>query len=179
MQQKTEFAEELGVDSFTDGPNVNDGEDEDKEVLTVINCPILAKKYITPTHLYALNECRRLAIKDPSAITTAEYWVRYKRAKERFATLDPDTKSIWDAKSRKALLRRPHMADQIIDALRKNPKRSWLGLEDDINCWCSASTIRKWLTSRESFKYYAERIFPDLLPHQKEKHAAFAYRHRP
>ena len=66
----------------------------------------------------------------------------------------------------------------MIDSLRKNPKRSWLGLEDDINYWCSASTIRIWLTSRDSFKYYAERIFPNLLPHQKEKHAAFAYRLR-
>ena len=116
MQQKTEFAHELGVDYFNDVPTFKDDKKKEEEVLTVINCPILAKKYFTPTHLYVLNSCRRLATKDPSAITTAEYWVRYKRAKERFATLDPDTKSSWAAKSREHLLRRPPMADQIIDA---------------------------------------------------------------
>ena len=153
-------------------------DDDENDVQTVINNLALSKSRFTPAYLYALNICRQNAIEDPSAVTTAEYWERHKAARLEYDTLDDDTKELWICTSRAHILKQPHIADQIVTMLQQNPKRSWLGLEEDLGNWCSAVTIRKWLTSRESFKHYAERIFPNLLPHQKLKHKEFAYRFR-
>ena len=124
----------------------------------------------------SLNDYRLQAIDDPSAVTTAEYWDRFKEAKKKFKNLDTDTLAIWNARTREHLHRQPHVSEQLIAALQSNPKRSWLGLESDINSWCSAVTIRSWLMSRPTFGYYTERISPLLLAHQKRAHLAFAKR---
>jgi hypothetical protein len=72
------------------------------------------------------------------------------------------------------LERQPAIKDQIIAAIRKNPKRSWKGIEADINYWCSDSAIYHWVTSRPGYKLYCERVVPLLTDAQKKKHFKFA-----
>ena len=139
---------------------------------------VLATKKFTSSYLFAINCCRQQAIDDPSNITTTEYWQRHRAARNQFDAVDADTKLLWELRSREHLHRQPQIAKLILLVFDKNPKRSWLGLETDIDYWCSATTIRKWLTQQETFSYYAERILPNLLPHQKVKHKEFAYRYR-
>ena len=128
-----------------------------------------------PEFLYAINRCRQQAIDDPSSITTKEYWERHDVARAKYRKTDDETKTLWSLRSRQHLHRQPNIKDLIMAALDVNPKRSWLGLEHDIEYWCSATTIRKWLVHQETFSYYAERILPNLLPHQKVKHKEFAH----
>ena len=124
----------------------------------------VTQKFITK-FLYTLNQCCRFTSIDQPAVTTAEYWERHITTRKQYDEIDPDTKEIWNACARMHVLRQPQIPDLIIAALAKNPKRSWLGLEDDIGNWCSANTIRRWLTSRDSFSYYVECIYPNLFPH--------------
>ena len=138
----------------------------------------MASDRFTPAYLYALNKCRLDAINDPSSVTTTEYWQRHIRARNEFVNENDEVKDLWQMKSRQHIHRQPHIAELIISALEKNPRRSWMGLESDIDNWCGATTIRKWLTTTESFSYYAERILPNLLSHQKVKHKEFAERFR-
>ena len=72
----------------------------------------------------------------------------------------------------------PYIRDVIVDALIRNPRESWRELEVDVNFWCSYSAIRRWLMSREGFRYYTERIIPLLSPQQMQKHLYFAKRFR-
>ena len=157
-------AEDMSVDIFA---SEEEEDDAVKPIETVITSATLAASYFTPQYLFALNECRQLAIEDPSSVTTAERWDRFRSAKDRFKSLDPDMLATWQVKSREHIHRQPHIASQLITYLQANSKRSWLGLEADIDNWCSAATIRMWFTSRPTFGYYSERIFPFLLPHQK------------
>ena len=153
-----------------------ESEEDDVPVETVITSSKIAETYFTPQYLCSLNECRRLAIEDPSSITTSEYWKRHRTARKKYKQLDPDTKAIWLAKARKHLHRQPQIVSILISILQRNPKRGWLRLESDIRNWCSANTIKLWLTSHSTFGFYTERVFPLLLPHQKLAHKAFATR---
>ena len=176
MEKREVTVDESGVDMFVCPGNEEDS--EGKPVETVVTNLQLAESYFTPQYMFALNECRLLAIDDPSSITTTEYWERHRTARQQYKDIDSDTKIIWESKTREYLHRQPQIAGLIINALQLNPKVSWLGLECAVDNWCSAKTIRTWLTSRHTFGYYAERIFPLLLPHQKLAHKAFATRFR-
>jgi hypothetical protein len=103
-----------------------------------------------------------------------EYNSRFKFAKERFITLDNDTKAIWDSHRRAHLLRQPTIKAELVSALKRNPKSSWRHLEQEINHWCCDTTIRRWVTSKESYATYVERIIPMLSNVQRGKHLQFA-----
>ena len=170
FKAKTTEEVDCAVDFFTD----NEVKVEDKK--TVIDDYELAEERFTPAYLYALNKCRLEAINDPSSVTTREYWQRHIQARNEFVNENDEVKDLWQMRSRQHIHRQPHIAELIISALEKNPRRSWMGLESDIDNWCGATTIRKWLTTTESFSYYAERILPNLLSHQKVRHKEFAER---
>jgi hypothetical protein len=72
----------------------------------------------------------------------------------------------------------PHIAQQIINAVRANPKILWKALKGMINHWCSDGAIRRWLTSRVGYKLYMERVITLLSNAQRTKHFAFAKRFR-
>ena len=112
---------------------------------TVIDCLELATERFTPEYLYAINRCRGQAIDDPTSITTKEYWERHKQARVEYKDTDEDTQALWTHRTRQHLHLQPQIPSLILSALDKDPKRSWLGLEVDIQYWCSACTIRKWL----------------------------------
>jgi len=56
----------------------------------------------------------------------------------------------------------------------KNKSISYKSLSGALNFWCSADTIRRWVTSREGFSLYTERVIPLLTQEQKHKHLKFA-----
>eukprot|EP00957_Ditylum_brightwellii_P196260 14953230-Ditylum_brightwellii.AAC.1 len=80
----------------------------------------------------------------------------------KYATLDDDTKARWELQRRLCLERQPRIKDDIIDILRKNPRIYWDSIAEYINNWCSAATIRCWVTSRGGYSLYTEQIIPLL-----------------
>jgi hypothetical protein len=103
---------------------------------------------------------------------------RFAEATTRFESLDVNTKEVWESKRHSHLLQQPRIKDEIVIALKKNPKSSWRHVEKTINHWCCDSTIRRWLTSKEGNKLYAERVIPLLSDPQKKKHLDFSKRLR-
>jgi hypothetical protein len=87
-----------------------------------------------------------------------------------------NTKEVWESKRRSHLLQQPRIKDEIVSLLKKNPKSSWRHIEETINHWCCDSTIRRWLTSKEGYNLYAERVIPLLSDSQKKKHLDFLRR---
>jgi hypothetical protein len=63
-----------------------------------------------------------------------------------------------------------------MDALRKDASISYFGIANEIEHWCSYSTIRRWVISREGYRMFTERVIPLLNVVQKEKHFSFAKR---
>ena len=88
--------------------------------------------------------------------------------------MDQGAKDQWEMERRKHLERQPHIKNEIIESIKKDPRRTWVGIEADINHWCSASCIRRWVTSWESFTTCTERIIPLLSSPQRQLHQEFA-----
>jgi hypothetical protein len=145
-------------------------------VKSVIDNYELAEKKYTAAYLYAVNKCRAQAKKDTDSVDKALYTERLNAAKREYESLDDGKKALWEGKRREHLLRQPAIKDQIIDAIRKNPKKSWSGIEADINFWCSAATIYRWITSMPGYHLYCERVIPLLTDAQRMKHYVFARR---
>jgi hypothetical protein len=59
--------------------------------------------------------------------------------------------------------------NDIIAAIQKNPSRAWVGIEKDINNWCCAATIGRWVSSRAGNILYVERVIPLLSDAQNKK----------
>jgi hypothetical protein len=85
----------------------------------------------------------------------------------------PDVFEYWESKSRSQILRQPHIRDNIIEAMRANPSKSFDQIAEDIGHWCSASTIHKWIQSHHGYTTYAQRSLPLLTEQQKRKHVNF------
>ena len=147
---------------------------DEEPAASVIDDYSLAEKTYTVDHLYALNECRRLAAEDLKSISKKAYRKRYNTARRSYDKLPNETKALWEMKLREHLLRQGRIIIDITDAIRKNPRRSWEGIEKDIEHWCSAATIRRWVTSRAGYKLYCERVIPLLNPNQKLSQLTFA-----
>ena len=114
MEKKEVTVSDTGVNMFVDSDK-NDF--DNKPVETVLTSMKLATIYFTPQYLYSLNECRRLAILDPSSITTSEYWDRHRHVRQQYGTLDQDTKTIWEAKAREHIHKQPQMIPILISIL--------------------------------------------------------------
>ena len=68
-----------------------------------------------------------------------------------FNSLDEHSQEIWSFEARKLLERQPFIKSQIMDAMRRDNSISYDGLSNHINNWCSPSTIRRWVISREGY----------------------------
>mmetsp|Transcript_5895 Transcript_5895/g.7887 ORF Transcript_5895/g.7887 Transcript_5895/m.7887 type:complete len:146 (-) Transcript_5895:198-635(-) len=71
-------------------------------------------------------------------------------------------KQEWEAKRREHLSMQPKIKGLIMEELRKNKSISYKSLSGALNFWCSADTIRRWVTSREGFSLYTERVIPKV-----------------
>jgi hypothetical protein len=109
----------------------------------------MAKSKYTAKHLYALNarrDCRDDLAKFSTQSREAHH-ERFKKAADEYDELEPDTKRNWDMVAREHDEQQLNIKQRIIEALKANPKIYWQALEETIQHWCSASTIRRWVTS--------------------------------
>jgi hypothetical protein len=65
-----------------------------------------------------------------------------------YETIGDEKKVEWELERRRHLLKQNSIKNDIIATIWKNPRRAWVGIKRDINNWCSAATIRRWLSSR-------------------------------
>ena len=124
-----------------------------------------AEKFFSSKYLYAMNECRNAA--KEKDVTRPERCSMVKEAFEEYDNLPASVKKVWEMKKRQHLERQPLIKDDIIHIIRSNPKISWDGIAEAINHWCSASTIQRWVTTRDGYRIYTERIVPLLTPKEK------------
>jgi hypothetical protein len=151
-----------------------EGGDVERESTSVIDDYNLAEKVYTAPYLYSLNKCREEAEDNLNSVTKDEYKERFLKAMAEYDTIGDDMKVEWEMERRKHLLKQNSIKNDIIAAIRKNPRRAWVGIETDIHNWCSAATIRRWVSSRAGYKLYAERVIPLLSDAQKKSHFDFS-----
>eukprot|EP00957_Ditylum_brightwellii_P211751 15366561-Ditylum_brightwellii.AAC.1 len=77
-----------------------------------------------------------------------------------------DIKSKWEMKRMQRLERQPLIKEDIIYIMRRNSRASWDSIAEVLNIWCLQTTARNWVTSREGYKVYTERVDPLLIPPQ-------------
>jgi hypothetical protein len=150
----------------------DDGNPDEKSHRYVIDDYATAEKFFSSKYLYAMNECRNAA--KEKDVTRPERCSMVKEAFEEYNNLPASVKKVWEMKKRQHLERQPLIKDDIIHIIRSNPKISWDGIAEAINHWCSASTIQRWVTTRDGYRIYTERIVPLLTPKQKKSHLNFA-----
>jgi len=61
-----------------------------------------------------------------------------------------------------------------IDTFRNNPSLSFENLSKEIDYFCSASAIHRWMASHKGYSLYTQRIVRLLLSTQMKKHVRFA-----
>jgi hypothetical protein len=147
---------------------------DDDERKSVIEDKAFARSIFNMRHLYALNYCRKKQSEDNLYGTITLHRKNYSEGVAMFDTLSPDNLAVWEMEARSHDNLQPMIKHVICDYLRKNPKISWDALEGKIDRWCSADTIRRWLTSFDGYKTYCERVIPNSSDGQKKAHADFS-----
>ena len=154
-------------------PPAKDKEKDRKSVITSLK---EASKRFTAKNLFVLNKCRVAAESDLSAVSREEADRRKKDALNEWDDLDEGSKEMWEAKRRQHLTKQSQIKGIIVEALQTDPTMSWEKIAGETGDWCSADTIRRFVTSHGSYTTYAERILPLLNCRQKLKHCHFARR---
>jgi len=92
--------------------------------------------------------------------------VLQKDAERAFEQLDSGTLELWRSKQREHNAKRPAIKAALIDALQKNNSASYASLAAKIDYWCSAGTIRRWVTSRDGYRVLKEikKLSTSILP---------------
>ncbi|KAI2503723.1 hypothetical protein MHU86_10704 [Fragilaria crotonensis] len=140
-----------------------------KAAKSAINNREAAKAWYTPQRLFMQDQVTR----KESSIKAVRYtWTE--EAKAEWVLLSPAEKEVWTFHARNHDERQPFIRDQIIEAIRKNPTRSFQKIAADIDHWCLATAIHQWLSSHASYSVYVERILPLLSKVQMQKHVDFA-----
>ena len=125
---------------------------EEKEVKSVITDYSLAEKHFTAAYLYAVNHCREISRYDILPRTERGKYIR--EAIKNYTTLSNDLKIKWELKWHACLERQKRIKNDIVDAIRCNPRSSWDAIAEHIDQWCSAATIRRWVISRGGYHLY-------------------------
>eukprot|EP00957_Ditylum_brightwellii_P067032 5088169-Ditylum_brightwellii.AAC.2 len=94
-----------------------------------------------------MNECRNAA--KEIGVTCPERCIMVKDTFKEYDNVPAGVKTVWEMKKRQHLERQLLIRDDIIHIIRSNPKISWDGTAETINHCCSASTIQRWVTSRD------------------------------
>ena len=173
---KKKMASKVAQGNGNGNGNGNDN-DNDDEYLGVIENRMAASKFYCAKRLYAINKCRH-ALHNYEDKSRKLHDQRMKAALAEYDGLPNDIRNLWDLKAREHNEEQPNIKYRIVDALKANPKVSWLGLERKIDYWCGASSIWRWVTSFEGYKCYCERVIPNLSEEQKRNHLKFAKRFR-
>jgi hypothetical protein len=103
--------------------------------------------------------------------------IYHEEAKAEWVLLDDSMKVFWESQSRSKIARQPYIRDNIIEAMRVNPSKSFEQISNDIDNWCLASTIFKWFFSH-GYSTFVQRALPLLTEAQKKKHVEFSWRIR-
>jgi hypothetical protein len=151
--------------------------------LGIIDSLEAAKVHFSAKHLFIANRvCER---NREEVVYAYDSTTRDKRlhefrevAKAEWVLAEPKVVDFWEAQSRSKIAWQPQIRDNIIEAMRANPSKSFEKLAEDIGNWCCASTIRMWLASHSGYATYAQRALPLLTGTQKLKHVQFATRLR-
>jgi hypothetical protein len=151
-----------------------EGKTVERESKSVINDYDLADKIYTAPYLYSLNKCREEAEDNLNSVSKDKYKERFLKAMAAYETIGDEKKVEWELERRQHFLKQNSIKNDIIAAIRKNPRRAWVGIKTDINNWCSAATIRRWVSSRAGYKLYVERVIPLLSGTQKKSHFEFS-----
>ena len=133
-----------------------------------------AKKSLTPKLCFVNNEQRRVRAVDLRSLNVQESADVTKEAGALWDKMDAEERAVWELQSRTMIAQQPSIAGRIVDALIKDPTLSWEQLATETNNWCSAATIRRFVTSHPSYCTYAERLLPLLSPEQMRKHVTFS-----
>jgi hypothetical protein len=149
-------------------------EKEQSATKSVIDNYELAERVFTTVSLYAVNERHLKAKNNLEYVDRKSYTTWFAETTKRFESLDGNAKAVGESKCHSHLLWQTRIKDEIVTALKKNPKSSWRKIEQEINHWCSNSTIQRWITSKDGYKTYAKRIIPLLSKSQQKKHLDFA-----
>ena len=70
---------------------------------------------------------------------------------------------VWRLHERNHDAVQPYIADRIIEAIRRNPTKSYEKITEETGRWYSCSTIQSWLAGHVTYGTYVERILPNLL----------------
>ena len=131
-----------------------------------------ARKLFTAEYLFVRDKVMK--VKDQVDAYKNDLAEVNKTAKAEFKTISTGEREKWEAVARAHLERHRRIPDIIRGLVRKNPSITYHGIANALGHWCSASTIQRWVTSREGYKLYTERVIPLLTKEQREKHLAFA-----
>lgn len=108
-----------------------------------------------------------------NGIAKQRRYVFHEEAKAAWVMATQEEIEFWEFKSRKYVARQTNIRDNILEAMRANPGKSFQQLMEDIDDWCSASTIHRWFSSHDGYSTYAQRTLPLLSSEQKKKHVEF------
>jgi hypothetical protein len=123
-----------------------EGRDVERESKSVIDGYNLADKIYMALYLYSLNKCREEAEDNLNSVSKDEYKERFLKAMaEYYESIGDENKVEWELERRQHLLKQNSIKNDIIAAIRKNPRRAWVGIKTGIINWCSAATIRRWV----------------------------------
>jgi hypothetical protein len=142
-------------------------ESGDNAYVSVIDTMDLAKRMYTPARMYAIHtlclqtesggKFEKKTYEEGEKGRPSYNTSRLSYVMNDYESLCQDDKLFWETKSREQLAHQPVVRQEIIDDMRKDPKRSWESLESDIiNYWCSNHTLHWWVQSREGYHLYAE-----------------------
>ena len=148
----------------------------EKESTSIIDNLDFCEKFMTAKHVYVQHRMSQLQNEQLNVLTVTESNKNQKRFSEEYENLDKSSIQLWECERRKALARQPFIASQIMEILRKDVSISYYGIANEIDHWCSHSTIRRWVITREGYRMYTERVIPLLNLVQKGKHFKFAKR---
>ena len=138
----------------------------------VIDCFESARKLFTAEYLFV--RAQVLKKRDRETVLELDSKEVEKIAKLAYQNLSLPEKEWWEATARAHVSRQPRIASIIKSLVRKNSAIIYHGIANGIQNWVSAPTIQRWITSREGYRLYSEKVIPLLSPTQKEKHLTFA-----
>jgi hypothetical protein len=149
--------------------------------LGIIDSLEATKVHYSAKALFVANRIHERTAKEAvyayESVTRAKHLHEFREeAKGEWVVAEPNIVHFWEAQSRSKIAQQPQIRDNIIEAMRANPTKSFEQITVDIGNWCSASTIQKWIASHSGYTTYAQRALPLLTSVQKEKHVAFPTR---
>jgi hypothetical protein len=142
----------------------------------VIANPKLAATLYTPRFFYVQYQMKKWIKQNPQANAQ-----RKAVARKNFRTVcaeekakDPKFGSMYKKKFRDHEKRQKGTKDELIDALNRNGRRSYLHLEKAINGWCSYKTIERFLKSNKDYQTYSQNVRPLLSEGNRMKQVTFS-----